>query len=222
MKRVYLAALCVAAAGCAFSRSVVIDGKTVPRVTNEYEGLRYKLRHELAHPRPGGPSSGVKAYGGVILGNLCGNPNATVEVDHKGDHIAVGTLDGTDVGTVTVRERDGAHVIQGRIAIRGQVDPVELRFDRDHLDGRINIFEYSLTRKGDALVGVVRLAVRPEETANVELRNYDAFWNMPAVVQAMLLPDLLLCGFTVLYFTGNPGSEPFILRFGPPYEPSPP
>ena len=67
-------------AGCV--GPVMIDGKPTPRIRSEYTGQPYVLRHIDAHPRPGGPSSGVKEYGGRINGLVCGSD---VDVTGEGD-----------------------------------------------------------------------------------------------------------------------------------------
>ena len=69
----WVAGLALAAAGCAgVPKTAMVDGREVPRLTVQLSGNPYQLKHEGAHPRPGGPSSGLRDAGGSIRGRVCG------------------------------------------------------------------------------------------------------------------------------------------------------
>ena len=86
-------AAAVATAGCAAPKTAIVDGKKVPRLTLEFTGNPYSIKHDGAHPRPGGPSSGLRDAGGGIRGRVCGML-VDFDVTHKGDHVQlVGSID---------------------------------------------------------------------------------------------------------------------------------
>src|SRR5215475_829075 len=81
-------------AGCAtVPKTALVDGKEVPRLMLDLTGQPYQIKHEGAHPKPGGPSSGLRAAGGSIHGHVCGM-FIDFDVTHKGDHVQlVGSID---------------------------------------------------------------------------------------------------------------------------------
>src|SRR5262245_1829312 len=82
-----LAAAPAALVACATTpTTVIIDGKEVPRLTQEFTGQPYSIRHSGAHPRPGGASSGLRSPGGSITGVVCG-AGVQFDVEHLGDHV---------------------------------------------------------------------------------------------------------------------------------------
>ena len=58
-------------AGCVITpKTAIVNGREVPRPTLEFFGQPYTIKHEGAHPQPGGPSSGLSVAGGGIRGRV--------------------------------------------------------------------------------------------------------------------------------------------------------
>jgi hypothetical protein len=61
------------AEGCASSKPVIVEGRSVPRVRLGYtDGKYFALTHADAYPVPRGPSSGLRANDGSVFGRVCG------------------------------------------------------------------------------------------------------------------------------------------------------
>ena len=89
--------------GCAtLPKTAIVDGQEVPRKTLEFTGSPYSITHRAAHPRPGGPSSGLRDAGGNITGMVCGM-DVDYSVRHEGDQVVmVGFLDQTQPTQLSV------------------------------------------------------------------------------------------------------------------------
>jgi hypothetical protein len=171
-------------------RTVLVDGREVPRPTLDFSGQPYRIRHQRAYPNPGSPSSGLTDAGGDIHGQVCG---MTVDyaVSHKGDHVLLeGSLDGPLPSAIEVREDGEARTFEGKLG--GQTVTLALR--ADSLQGHVGrrLFELAPS-EGDRLLGEMRDEGQVGAVP-VEVNGLQALRDMPSADQAAVLPSLLTCG----------------------------
>jgi hypothetical protein len=194
MKRLAFALLLVA---CATSpRTAIVDGREVPRATLEFNGQPYTVKHEGAHPRPGGPSSGLKDAGGAIRGRVCGML-VDFDVEHKGDHVQlVGSIDNHMPAAIDVSEQaDGTRHFTGNLGSLG----IDFLLARGAMQGHVGIRVFALEPANDAYRGFMRIPGLYDAGGGVEplpvtVNGRDALLSMPAADQAAVLPALMTCG----------------------------
>ena len=183
---ILLAAL---AGGCA-STTAIIDGKTVPRLELAFTGQPYIVRHHRAHPRPGGPSSGLTDSGGDIVGRVCG-VDVDFEVQHEGDHVQLtGFIDNERASVVRVADREGARTFTGGFGGHS----IDLKLFGDHIEGHVGLRVIFARMEGDTFTGFMRL---PGWTGALPVRisGRGALFDIPAADQAVILPLLVTCYF---------------------------
>lgn len=199
-------------AGCV--GPVMIDGKPTPRIRSEYTGQPYVLRHIDAHPRPGGPSSGVKEYGGRINGLVCGS-DVDVTVTHAGNHTELyGVVENQHMTTLQIAETQGFHTITGSIAYR----EVKLELYGDRVRGYVGRCPVDMVANGDALEQTVVSFGSP---MLLRLRGLDALWRLPPAAQAIALPMVVQCMIEKT-FENLGRRDPPMLGFGGPAGAQPP
>jgi len=191
-----IAAVLLLTAGCAtVPKTAMVDGRQVPRLTLEFTGNPYSVKHEGAHPRPGGPSSGLKDAGGSIRGRVCGML-VDFEVTHKGDHVqAVGSIDNRYEAAVDVSEDKGVRHFTGNLG------PLAVDFVAGPtvMEGHVGIRVFAVETAGDVYQGFMRIPGLLDinggkQRLGVSVAGRDALWAMPAADQAVLLPSILTCG----------------------------
>jgi hypothetical protein len=194
----------VCAAGCAaIPRTAIVDGREVQRPTLQFGGQPYTLVHQGAHPKPGSPSSGLRDAGGRIRGRICGI-TADYDVKHSGDRVVVdGVVYDDKLGSkIEVREESRGLHFSGTLGS----NIIDLQLDRGRLTGSVGRRVYSLERVEDRLEGWLRVPgmvwgpsipvmVQSDRKilVPVRVRGVAALWEMPAAVQAVVLPNLLTC-----------------------------
>jgi hypothetical protein len=192
------AALAVLTAGCAMTpKSAVVDGREVPRLTLEYSGNPYTIKHEGAHPRPLGASSGLNDAGGSIKGRVCGM-FVDFDVTHKGDHVQlVGSIDNRMPAAIDVREQNGQRHFTGNLG------PLAVDFVAapDGMQGHVGIRVFAIEAQGDLYRGFMRIPGLLDinggkQRLGVAVSGRDALWGMPAADQAAVLPAIFSCGST--------------------------
>lgn len=211
-------AMALSASSCASApKTVLIDGKEVPRVTQEFVGQPYSIRHRDAHPRPGGASSGLRGPGGTITGVLCG-AGVVFEVEHAGDHVQltgfIDTEPGAGIGVqMTVKDVSGQRVILGQLGTR----VIDLRLRPNQIVGGVGsggtaLEGLDLRQEGDELKGEVHLRRNEAQTIHIRLTGRDALWALPPADQAIVVPMLLAC------LQADPGyqrgNDPQVMGFG--------
>ncbi len=210
-KLVTLAWAVAAAAGCATPKTAMVDGREVPRLTLEFDGQPYTVKHEGAHPRPGGASSGLRDNGGSIRGRVCGML-VDFDVAHKGDHVQiVGSLDNHIPAAIDVSEEGGgARRFSGNLGGLGidfVASPAEMK-------GHVGIRVFALESSGDVYQGFLRVAGAldvdgSKQRAGIMLQGREALWQMPPADQAAVLPAIFTCSGVQW---GR--SDPFAFGFG--------
>lgn len=188
--------LVLVVAGCAgVPKTAIVDGKEVARPRLEFGGQPYSVHHEGAHPRPGGPSSGLVDSGGAIRGRVCGML-VDFDVAHKGDHVQlVGSLDNRIPAAIDVSEQDGTRRFTGNLgglAIDFTLSPSEMQ-------GHVGIRVFLLEPGGDGYHGYMRIPGTLDinggkQRVGVMVHGREALWAMPAADQAAVLPALMTCG----------------------------
>lgn len=183
-------------AGCAtVPKTAIVDGKEVPRLTLEFDGQPFTVKHEGAHPRPGGPSSGLKDAGGSIRGRVCGLL-VDFDVTHKGDHVQlVGSIDNQMPAAIDVSEQGGVRHFTGNLGGLG----VDFTLAPDAMQGHVGIRVFALEPAGGNYHGYMRVPGTLDvnggkQRVGVLVRGREALWAMPAADQAAVLPALMTCG----------------------------
>ena len=183
-------------AGCAsVPKTAMIDGKEVPRLTLEYNGNPFTIKHEGAHPRPGGASSGLRDRGGSIHGRVCGM-FIDFDVTHKSDHVQlVGSIDNRMPAAIDVTEGHGQRHFTGNLG------PLAVDFVAapDGMQGHVGIRVFALERTGDDYGGFMRIpglldVNGGKQRLSVTVTGDQALWSMPAADQAAVLPAIFTCG----------------------------
>lgn len=191
-----IAAVLLLAAGCAtVPKTAIVDGREVPRLTFELNGNSYSVKHEGAHPRPGGPSSGLKDGGGSIRGRVCGML-VDLDVTHKGDHVqVVGSLDNQYPASIDVSEERGVRHFTGSLG------PLAVDFVAGPtvMEGHVGIRVFAVETVGDQYQGFMRIpglldVNGGKQRLAITIDGRDALWSMPPADQAALLPTVLTCG----------------------------
>ena len=187
---------------------LVIDGVAVQRLTMEYKGRPYSIRHSGAHPRPGSPSDGTRAEGGTIAGTVCGS-DIHYQVTHNGDHVRVsGFINNEQSATLEIREANNIRRIQGGLG-NFIVDVV---MTGDTIAGTVGRCGYELhpaEATPDTFAQVLRTQgfnITMRVTGRQELRK------LPAADQAALVPLMLYCATAKVF--ENFGHDPPELGFG--------
>ncbi len=177
-------------AGCAgVPKTAIVDGRPVPRLTLEFNGQPFNVQHQGAHPRPGGPSSGLKDDGGAIHGRVCGM-FVDYDVHHEGDHVQlVGSIDNHIPTEVQVRDVNGERVFSGSIGGQG----IDLKLAGDHLIGTVGRRVFALESAEDRLQGFMRATNFLRGAMPILIKGKDTLWSLPAADQAAVLPNLLTC-----------------------------
>lgn len=203
----WLLAVCAGLAGCAsLPTTAVVNGVEVPRLTQEYQGQPYVVRHTAAHPQPGGPSGGLVDNGGKISGQICGM-DVDYQVHHKGDHILlVGFLDQTKPTQIQIRDQAGERVITGNL----ENAAVNLHLRSNSLEGTSGFRAFKMVQDGDRLVGKMR-SLNTDDLGDVTVNGRDELWALPPAAQAAVLPAMLACFVAKI---GNFGRSPLVVGFG--------
>jgi hypothetical protein len=177
-------------AGCAgVPTTAVVDGKVVSRATIVVEGDPYTLKHEGAHPRPGGPSDGLRDAGGAIRGRVCGL-FVDFDVQHRGDHVQlVGSLDGSHPAAIRLSEQGGVRHFSGNL---GDLS-VDFTIDGNGLSGNVGLRQLMLAAEGDRYNGTMHTPNTVHGDVPVVVAGRAELARMPAADQAALLPALLTC-----------------------------
>src|SRR4051812_3616583 len=151
-----LSLLPLLASACA-PATAVVDGRTVPRLDLEFGGQPYAVRFSAAHPRPGGASSGLRDYGGRIIGNVCGL-DVAYEVQHEGDHLRLSGFidDQTLASTLLVTDVGGvSRDIRGNLASNAGSVTLDLRYNS--IRGNVGLRAFDLGREGDHYIGSITI-----------------------------------------------------------------
>jgi hypothetical protein len=189
MKRLLVFAV-IGAGGCAtVPKTAIVDGKEVARATLEFNGQPYTVKHEGAHPRPGGASSGLRDAGGSIRGRVCGML-FDLDVTHKGDHVQlVGSIDNHIPAAIDVRdEGGGARHFTGNLGTLG----VDFVLVPGAMQGHVGIRVFALEASADELHGHMRVP-NIRGALPVMITGREALLAMPAADQAAVLPALMTC-----------------------------
>ncbi len=186
------------AAGCALTpKTAIVDGREVPRLTLEYDGQPYSVKHEGAHPRPGGPSSGLKDAGGSIRGRVCGML-VDLDVTHKGDHVQiVGSLDNHFPAAIDVSEDKGVRHFTGNLGGLA----VDFVASPTVMEGHVGVRVFAIETEGDVYRGFMRIpgllnVNDSNQRIGVTVAGRDALWAMAPADQAAVLPAIFTCGST--------------------------
>jgi hypothetical protein len=185
----------VATAGCAAPKTAIVDGKTVPRLTLEFTGNPYSIKHDGAHPRPGGPSSGLRDAGGGIRGRVCGML-VDFDVTHKGDHVQlVGSIDNQVAASIDVSEQNGVRHFTGDLGGLA----VDFLAGPAIMEGHVGIRVFSIEGGPDnAYHGFMRIpglldVNGGKQRIGVNISGLKSLWAMPPADQAAVLPAIFSC-----------------------------
>jgi hypothetical protein len=185
-------------AGCAsVPKTATVDGKEVPRLTLEFSGNPFTIKHEGAHPRPGSASGGLDDKGGSIHGRVCGM-FIDFDVTHKGDHVQlVGSIDNRMPAAIDVREANGQRHFTGNLGPLG----VDFIATPDGMQGHVGIRVFALERADDGYRGFMRIPGTLDvnggkQRLGVNVSGNQVLWSMPAADQAAVLPAIFSCGST--------------------------
>ncbi len=176
-------------------KTAIVDGKEVPRLTVEFNGQPYSMKHEGAHPRPGGPSSGLRDAGGSIRGRVCGM-FVDFDVTHKGDHVQiVGSIDDHLDASIDVSEANGVRHFTGKLGSLG----VDFVASPTAMEGHVGIRVFAVETVGDDYQGYMRIpglldVNGGKQRLGIMLHGRTALWAMPPADQAAILPAILTCG----------------------------
>lgn len=191
------------AVGCAgVPKTAIVDGKEVPRLTQEFNGQPFTIKHEGAHPRPGGPSSGLSDQGGSIRGRVCGML-VDLDVSHKGDHLqVVGSIDNHMPAAIDLAEVNGVRHFTGNLGNAG----VDFILDGSQMQGHVGIRVFALEAAGDALQGHMRIpGLLGDGALGILIKGREALVGMTPAAQAAVLPAMMTC---------NPGGGQFTMMEG--------
>jgi hypothetical protein len=187
-------------AGCAtVAKTAVVDGKVVPRLSLDFTGQPYQIKHEGAHPAPGKPSGGLRDAGGRIHGNVCGM-FVDFDVTHKGDHVQlVGIIDNRTPASIDVADDRG-----NMRHFTGSLGGLAIDFiaGSGGMQGHVGIRVFALEAtsddgyRGDMRIPGMYDPGGGKQTIGVTLRGRESLWAMPPADQAAILPAILTCGNT--------------------------
>ena len=192
----HFAAVVLFAAGCASApKTAIVDGREVPRLTLQFTGQPYEIKHDGAHPRPGGASSGLNDNGGVIHGRICGM-FIDFDVAHKGDHVQlVGSIDNRMPAAIDVSESaDGTRHFSGNLGGLG----IDFVASPQMMQGHVGIRVFALDGVPDLYRGYMRIpgtldVTGSKQRGSVVLYGLAALWRMPPADQAAVLPAIMTC-----------------------------
>ena len=188
-------AVVVAGACATVPKTAIVDGKPVPRLTLDFTGQPYQIRHDGAHPRPGEPSGGLRDSGGRIHGNVCGM-FVDFDVAHKGDHVQlVGSIDNRMDAAIDVADERGFRHFTGHLGGLA----VDFIAGKGGMQGHVGIRVFAVDvvngdYRGDMRIPGMFDPGGGKQTIGVTLHGREALWAMPAADQAAVLPALLTCG----------------------------
>jgi hypothetical protein len=196
MMRALALLLIASSAGCATTpKTALVDGREVPRLSLEFDGQPYTVKHEGAHPKPGSPSSGLTDNGGSIRGRVCGML-VDFDVTHKGDHVQlVGSIDNRMPAAIDVSEQGGQRHFTGNLAGLG----IDFVLDPTMMQGHVGIRVFALEAAGDVYQGFMRIPGTLDvnggkQRTSALVSGKGALWTMPPADQAAVLPALMTCG----------------------------
>ena len=192
-----LCALGFVAVGCASAGPVMIDGHPVARLTHQFSGQPFTVKHDNAHPQPGDPSGGVSGDGGSIRGRICGM-FYDADVKHEGDHVQlVGSLDNRYALAIGVRGTHDALHFTGNLGGLG----VEFTADPQRIEGHVGLRVILVQRVGDEYRGLLRIpGLLGNGTLGIVVHGASSLWTMPPADIAAVLPALFTCnGFHRLH-----------------------
>jgi hypothetical protein len=189
-------ALVAAVAGCATPKTAMVNGRAVPRLSLEFGGQPYQIKHEGAHPEPGRPSGGLRDVGGRIHGHVCGM-FVDFDVTHKGDHVQlVGSIDSHINASIDVSDENGMRHFTGTLGTLG----IDFIVNTGGMQGHVGIRVFALDAgAADDYAGYMRIPglLRGGDNSGrlaAALHGREALWAMPAADQAAVLPAILTCG----------------------------
>jgi len=213
MRQIAAAALLLA--GCAtVPKTAVVDGQEVPRLTLEYNGNPYSIKHAGAHPRPGNPSGGLRDNGGAIRGRVCGML-VDLDVTHKGDHVqVVGSIDNRMPAAIDVAEENGRRHFTGNLGGLA----IDFIASSGGMQGHVGIRVFAVEAnaedgyRGDMRIPGMYDPGGGKQSIGLVVHGREALWSMPPADQAAILPAILTCGNTqhrmlddlTVGFGGNP------------------
>ncbi len=187
------AVLVLAVAGCVtVPKTAVVDGKEVPRLTLEFNGQPFTIKHEGAHPRPGGASSGLNDSGGAIRGRVCGML-VDFDVVHKGDRVQlVGSIDNHIPAAIDVSESGEQRHFTGNLGGLG----VDFVAAPAQIQGHVGARVFALEPSGDRYHGHMRVPglLTNNGVMGASIIGKQALWSMPPADQAAVLPAIFTCG----------------------------
>ena len=213
--------------GCAAPSYAIVDGKRVPRTKLGYTDHNYfVLQHSNAHPEQRGPSSGLRSYGGSIVGRICG-VDVIYETQHRGryldvlgyvapaDQVNETSSDGKSNELIAyIRIRDRWSLDGGMRDFTGAVGRsadgadsikrspvVDFTLSQNLLRGRIGLRYYNLRADKDSYVGMVNIR---GNLYPFELKGRTRLWAMPAADQAAILPLMMTCADISQPITSQP------------------
>lgn len=187
---------------------VVINGVQVPRLTLEYKGRPYSIRHSGAYPRPGNPSDGTRAEGGTIAGTVCG-ADIHFQVTHNGDHVRVsGFINNEQSATLEIREANNIRRIQGGL---GNFI-VDVIISEDIIAGKVGRCGYELHPREEVPDTFAQTVRTQGFNITMRLSGREALRQLPAADQAALVPLMLYCETAKVF--ENFGHDPPELGFG--------
>lgn len=192
--------------------TVMVDGQALPRITKEWVGSPYAIRLSGGHPRPGEPTGGATASGGMLTGVVCG-VSLDYEVEHKGDHIQiVGQLDNAPNLSSSLRMAGDADVrlLKGALASR----MVDLKLTRDAIVGFVGRRPIHFERSGDEMRYTFQVASAASVQVTNIMKGVDELWRLPATVQMVAVPMLIACMLASFEDTSRPAQDPPAVVFG--------
>lgn len=193
-------------AGCAGPKTALVDGKEVPRLTLHLTGTPYDFKHDGAHPRPGGASSGLQSPGGSLRGRVCGM-FIDAEGQHAGDHLQlVGSVDNQNPLSLRMDEQGGVRHIVGNMGNAG----IDVKIEANRISGGAGArtFVVDLQPNG-VFTGFMRTpstrGAMPGDRSMVpvELGGAAELATMPLLDQTIIVPSLFLCQSAGGSFRGN-------------------
>ena len=179
--------------GCA-ATTAIVDGKVVPRLETALTGQPYIVRHHRAHPKPGGPSDGLKDEGGDIVGRVCGM-DIDFSVKHEGDQVSLGGFIDNEVpAQLVIKEKDGVRTIVGGYQVSGGLGSIDLTFNADSIKGNVGIRIIDGKAVDDTWQGKIEIKGFTGEFKLI-VNGRATLLAMTAAQQAAILPAILTCYF---------------------------
>lgn len=198
--------------------------RSAPRATATLgysDGRYFAVKHELGGTSVVQPTGGAHAYGGRVVGEVCG-----IDVDFHGEYwgkrldvsgytqldtrFGLGASNGGPVRFDVRDGKNGREIFGTRSSNNVPLYPIELYLKPDSLVGTVGLRHYALTRNADNdLTGTVSTPTFfGQATLPFVIRGAQELWSMPAADQAVLVPFMLSCLERV---PGNRRAERFVL-----------